>query len=69
MPTVVATVVRRGRTFSGDATARVAGVVGGGRDGPPRLFGYRAVMIARACSWLFQRRGARSSVANAVTCS
>jgi hypothetical protein len=48
MPTVVATVVRRGRAFSGDATARVVGVVGGGRDGPPRLFGCRAVMIARA---------------------
>jgi hypothetical protein len=45
MPTVVAAVVRRGRTFSGDATARV---VGGGHDGPLRLFDYRIVMITCA---------------------
>jgi hypothetical protein len=53
MPTVVATVVRRGRAFSGDATACLAGDVGGGRggggrDGLWRLFGCRAIMIARA---------------------
>jgi hypothetical protein len=48
MPTVVDGVVCRGRAFSGDATVRVVGVVGGGRDGPPSLFGCRAVMIARA---------------------
>jgi hypothetical protein len=29
MPTVAATVVRRGRAFSGDAAARVVGDVGG----------------------------------------
>jgi hypothetical protein len=46
MPTVVAAVVRRGRAFSGDATARVVGDVGGGRDEPPQLFDCRAVMIA-----------------------
>jgi hypothetical protein len=34
MPTVMAAVVRRGRTFSGDATARVVGDMGSGRDGP-----------------------------------
>jgi hypothetical protein len=48
MPTVVAAVVRRGRAFSGGATARVVGDVGGGRDGPSRPFGCRAVMITRA---------------------
>jgi hypothetical protein len=48
MPTVVAAVVRRGRTFSGDATARVVGVVGGGHDGTLRLFDYRIVMITCA---------------------
>jgi hypothetical protein len=48
MPTVVAAVVRRGRAFSGGATARVVGDVGGGRDGPPRPFGCRVVIIARA---------------------
>jgi hypothetical protein len=48
IPTVVATVVRRGRAFSGDATTRVVGVVGGGCDGPSRLFGCRAIMIAHA---------------------
>jgi hypothetical protein len=69
MPIVVAAVARRGCTFSGDATARVVGVVGGGRDGPPRLFGYLVVMITRACAWPFWRRGARSSVADAVACS
>jgi hypothetical protein len=46
MPTAVATVVRRGRAFSGDATTRVVGDVGGGRDGPPRLFDCCVVMIA-----------------------
>jgi hypothetical protein len=48
MPTVVAAVVHRGRAFSGDATVHVVGDVGGGRDGPPRPFGCRVVMIARA---------------------
>jgi hypothetical protein len=48
MPKVVAAVVRRGRAFSGDATMRVVGIVGGGRDGPPWLFGCRAVMITCA---------------------
>jgi hypothetical protein len=48
MPTVVVAVVRRGRAFSSDATARVVGDVGGGRDRPPRPFGCRGVMIARA---------------------
>jgi hypothetical protein len=48
MPTVVGVVVRLGRAFSGDATARVVAVVGGRRDGPPRLFDCRAVMIAHA---------------------
>jgi hypothetical protein len=47
MPTVVAALARRGRAFSGDATAHVVGDVGGGRDGPPWLFGYRTVMITR----------------------
>jgi hypothetical protein len=47
-PRFVAVVVRRGRAFSGDATACVVGDVGGGRDGPPRPFGCHAVMIARA---------------------
>jgi hypothetical protein len=48
MPTVVAAVVHHGRAFSGGATASVVGNVGGGRDGPPRPFGCRAVMIACA---------------------
>jgi hypothetical protein len=48
MPTVVAAVVRRGCAFSGDATARVVGDVRGRRDGPPRPFVCRTVMIARA---------------------
>jgi hypothetical protein len=48
MPTIVAAVVRHWRAFSGVAAARIVGDVGGGRDGPPRLFGCRAVMIARA---------------------
>jgi hypothetical protein len=50
MPTVMAAVVRCGRAFSGGATARVVGDMGGGRDGPPQLFGCRAVMIAHACA-------------------
>jgi hypothetical protein len=50
MPTVVAAVVCGGRTFSGDATARVVGDVGGRHDGPPRPFGCRALMITRACA-------------------
>jgi hypothetical protein len=48
MPTVVAAVMRRGRAFSGDATVRVVGDMGGRRDGPPRPFGCHAVMITRA---------------------
>jgi hypothetical protein len=48
MPTVVDAVVRRGHAFSGGATTRVVGDVGGGRGGPPRLFGCRTVMIAHA---------------------
>jgi hypothetical protein len=47
MPTVVAVIVRGRRAFSGGATVRVVGGVGGGRDGMPRPFGCRAVMIAR----------------------
>jgi hypothetical protein len=70
MSTVVAVVVRRGRAFSGDAAARVVGVVGGERDGPPRLFGCRAVMIARVRTpGRFGRGGARSSVTGTVACS
>jgi hypothetical protein len=48
MTSVVTAVVRCGRAFSGGATARVVGDVGGGRDGPPRPFGCRTVMIAHA---------------------
>jgi hypothetical protein len=50
MPTVVAAVVCGGRAFSGGAAARVVGDVGGGgrRDGAPRPFGCRTVMIAHA---------------------
>jgi hypothetical protein len=48
MPTVVAAVVCRGHAFSSDATAHVVGDVGAGCDGPPRLFGCRALMIAHA---------------------
>jgi hypothetical protein len=47
MPTVVATVMRCGRAFSGIAAARVVVTWAGGRDGPPRLFGCCAVMIVR----------------------
>jgi hypothetical protein len=50
MPTVVAAIVRRGRAFSGGATACVVVYVGGRRDGPPQPFGNRAVMIAHACA-------------------
>jgi hypothetical protein len=39
--------MHRGRAFSGNTTAHVVGDVGGVRDGPPRLFGCCAVMIAR----------------------
>jgi hypothetical protein len=49
MAVVVAAVVRSGCTFSGGAAASVVDDVGGGRDGVTRPFGYRAVMIARAC--------------------
>jgi hypothetical protein len=50
MTTVVAVIVRGGRTFSGGAAARIVGDVGGGRDGAPRPFSCRTVMIARAHS-------------------
>jgi hypothetical protein len=48
MPKVVVAVVRRGHAFSGGVAARRVGDVGGGRDGPPRPFGCRTVMIAHA---------------------
>jgi hypothetical protein len=48
MVAVVAAVVRCGHAFSGSATASVVDDVGGGRDGAPRPFSYRAVMIVRA---------------------
>jgi hypothetical protein len=48
MPRVVAAVVHRRRAFSGGATTRVVGDVGCGRDGPPRLFCYQALMIVHA---------------------
>jgi hypothetical protein len=38
----------RGRAFSGGAAAQSGRRVGGGRDGPPRPFGCRVVMIAHA---------------------
>jgi hypothetical protein len=69
MPTVVAAIVRRGCAFSGDATARVVGDVRGERDGPPWLFGCRAVMIARARALPTRHSGARPSVADAAACS
>jgi hypothetical protein len=50
MAVVMAAVVRSGRTFSGSAATSVVDDVGGGRDGAPRPFGYRAIMIARACT-------------------
>jgi hypothetical protein len=43
IPTVTATVMCCGRAFSGTTAARVVG----GRDGPPRLFGCHAIMIAQ----------------------
>jgi hypothetical protein len=57
MPTVVAAVAGGRHVFSGDATARVVGDVGGGCNGPPRPFGCRAVMIARARARPYWRRG------------
>jgi hypothetical protein len=51
MPTVAATVMCNGCAFSGVAAARIVAMWAGGRDGPPRLFGCRTVMIARACAW------------------
>jgi hypothetical protein len=46
MTVVVVVVVRRGRAFSGGATAHVVGDVWGGRhDGPPRPFCCCTVMI------------------------
>jgi hypothetical protein len=48
IPTVVAAVVCRGCAFSGGAAVRGVGDMGGGRDGPPRPFGCRAVMITHA---------------------
>jgi hypothetical protein len=46
MPTVMAAVVCGGRAFSGGAAARIVGNMGCRRDGPPRPFSCRAVMIA-----------------------
>jgi hypothetical protein len=54
MATVVAAVVRHGRAFSGVATARIVGDVGGGCDRPSRPFGCHAIMIARACAGPFR---------------
>jgi hypothetical protein len=48
MPTAVAAVVCGGCAFSGGATTRVVGDMRGGRDGPPRPFSFRAVMITHA---------------------
>jgi hypothetical protein len=48
MPTVAAVIMHGERTFSGAATARVVGGVGGGRDGALRPFSCRAIMIAQA---------------------
>jgi hypothetical protein len=48
MTAVTAAVVRCGLAFSGSATARVVGDVGGGRDGQSRPFGCRALMIVHA---------------------
>jgi hypothetical protein len=45
MATVMAAIVRSGHTFSGSAAARVVDDVGGGRDGVPRPFVCRVVMI------------------------
>jgi hypothetical protein len=50
MAAVVAAVVRGRRAFSGGTAASIVVDVGGGRDGAPRPFGCRAVMIARARS-------------------
>jgi hypothetical protein len=70
MPIVVAAIVRSGRAFSGGAAVRVVGDVGGGRDGAPRPFGCRVVMIVHArMSGCFRRGGARLSVVDATTCS
>jgi hypothetical protein len=48
MTVVVIVVVRSRRAFSGGTTARVVGDVRGRREGPPRPFGCRAVVIAHA---------------------
>jgi hypothetical protein len=48
MPTVVAADVCGGRAFSSGAAACVVGDVAGGRDGAPRPFGCRAIMMAHA---------------------
>jgi hypothetical protein len=48
MVVVMAVVVHSGRAFLGGATAIVVDDVLGGRDGAPRPFGRRAVMIAHA---------------------
>jgi hypothetical protein len=69
MPKVVAAVVRRGRALSGVAVAHVVGDMGCGRDGPPWLFGCRAVIIAHARARPFRRGGVRSSVIDAAVCS
>jgi hypothetical protein len=46
MATVTAVIVCSMRAFSGYAATRVVGDVGGRRDGAPRPFGCRTVMIA-----------------------
>jgi hypothetical protein len=69
MPTVVAVVARRGRPFSGDATARVVGDVGAD------VMAIVALQLsclndrARACAWPFRCSGPRLLVADAATCS
>jgi hypothetical protein len=61
MVAAMATVVRSGRGFSGGATAHVVDDVGGRRDGVPRPFGCRAVMITHArLSGRFNTVGAAS---------
>jgi hypothetical protein len=69
MATVVAVIMRGGRTFLGGAAARVVDDVGGGRDGAPRPFGCRAAMITRARVQPFRSSGALLSSADEVACS
>jgi hypothetical protein len=70
MATVVAVVVRCGRAFSGGTTAGIMDDMADRRDGAPRPFGYRAVMIARArVPDRFGVVGVQLSVADGVACS